>query len=97
MGVEISRLKNFIPFHMASPAASVGSEAVAKKFVAGAASRAIISIIRQKGHITRPGIWELVPKDVIPTKTKLGKIMDYLVAQKRIKVCITRKNILQSS
>lgn len=54
--------------------------------IAGAPTRSILNALRQRGRLTRPQIFELTSRDLIPSKTRLRDHLQTLVAQKRIKV-----------
>lgn len=68
--------------------AASAAEAVVSKVVKvpGAPSRAILNALRQKGRLTRPQLYELTPRELIPTTTRLREILQWLVKQKRVKV-----------
>lgn len=66
--------------------ASVVSKAV-RYTARGAKTRHITNLLRDKGRLTRDELFELSSRDLIPSKSKLSEILQYLVANKRAKVC----------
>lgn len=54
--------------------------------VAGAPTRSILNALRQRGRLTRPQLFSLTSRELIPTKTRLKDHLQTLVSQRRIKV-----------
>lgn len=54
--------------------------------VAGAPTRTILNALRQRGRLTRPQLFEITSRELIPSKSRLRDHLQTLVAQKRIKV-----------
>ena len=54
--------------------------------VAGGPTRTILNVLRQRGRLTRPQIYELTSRELIPSEARLRRHLQNLVAQKRVKV-----------
>jgi hypothetical protein len=53
---------------------------------AGARSRMILWMLREKGRMTRHQLHTVLPRDLLPSKSKTKSIIDTLVRQRRIQV-----------
>lgn len=60
----------------------------ASKTITGVRTRHITNLLKEKGRLTRNELFELSSRDIIPTKSKLRNILDYLIAKRRVKVII---------
>lgn len=60
----------------------------ASKSISSIKTRHITNLLKEKGRLTRNELFELSSRDIIPTKSKLRNILDYLIENRRVKVII---------
>jgi hypothetical protein len=65
--------------------AAAGAVGTSVTKVAGAPTRAILNVLRQRGRLTRPQLFAETPRELIPSITRLSRHLQTLVEQKRIK------------